>query len=67
VSEQTRKDHAVSRRTATDQRDGEKSSSISRRGQVIKESLDDLLDDIDDLLEQNADEFLRGYVQRGGE
>jgi prokaryotic ubiquitin-like protein Pup len=67
LSEQTRKDYAVSRRTATDQRDGEKSSSISRRGQVIKESLDDLLDDIDDLLEQNADEFLRGYVQRGGE
>lgn len=27
----------------------------------------DLLDEIDDVLEENAEEFVKGYVQRGGE
>jgi ubiquitin-like protein Pup len=29
--------------------------------------LDRLLDEVDERLEQNAEEFLEGYVQRGGE
>jgi len=29
--------------------------------------IDDLLDEIDGLLEPNAEEFVAGYVQRGGE
>ena len=33
----------------------------------MKEALDTLLDDIDDILEENAEEFVRGYVQRGGQ
>jgi len=33
----------------------------------LKEALDTLLDDIDDILEENAEEFVRGYVQRGGQ
>ncbi|WP_408931459.1 ubiquitin-like protein Pup [Corynebacterium sp. YSMAA1_1_D6] len=28
---------------------------------------DDLLDEIDGLLESNAEEFVRAYVQKGGE
>ena len=28
---------------------------------------DDLLDEIDGLLEANAEEFVRGYVQKGGQ
>lgn len=28
---------------------------------------DDLLDEIDSVLEQNASEFVRNYVQKGGE
>ena len=28
---------------------------------------DDLLDEIDGLLESNAEEFVRSYVQKGGE
>ncbi|MEK7879371.1 MAG: ubiquitin-like protein Pup, partial [candidate division NC10 bacterium] len=31
------------------------------------EPLDKLLDDIDDILEENAEEFVKSYVQRGGE
>lgn len=33
----------------------------------LKADIDDLLDEIDGLLEENAEEFVRGYVQKGGE
>jgi len=29
--------------------------------------LDDLLDEIDEVLETNAEEFVKNYVQKGGE
>jgi ubiquitin-like protein Pup len=31
------------------------------------EAIDDLLDEIDDVLEENAEEFVRSYVQHGGQ
>jgi prokaryotic ubiquitin-like protein Pup len=31
------------------------------------EGTDDLLDEIDGVLEQNAEEFVRGFVQKGGQ
>lgn len=31
------------------------------------EALDDLLDEIDEVLEENAEEFVKNYVQKGGE
>lgn len=34
---------------------------------VESEDLDDLLDEIDTVLEENAEEFVRNYVQKGGE
>jgi ubiquitin-like protein Pup len=33
----------------------------------LKHELDEILDGIDELLEENAEEFVRGYVQKGGE
>jgi len=33
----------------------------------LKEDIDDLLDEIDSVLEDNAEEFVRSYVQKGGE
>ena len=33
----------------------------------ITEDVDDLLDEIDSVLEENAEEFVRGYVQKGGQ
>ncbi|ALG84848.1 ubiquitin-like protein Pup [Gordonia phthalatica] len=40
-------------------------------GQERREKLtgetDDLLDEIDDVLEKNAEDFVRAYVQKGGE
>jgi len=39
----------------------------TERGEKIKAELDDLLDDIDGVLEENAEEFVKSYVQKGGE
>jgi prokaryotic ubiquitin-like protein Pup len=39
----------------------------ARQGEELKEQLDDLLDEIDAVLEDNAEEFVRSYVQKGGE
>jgi ubiquitin-like protein Pup len=39
----------------------------SKQGEALKEELDDLLDEIDSVLESNAEDFVRSYVQKGGE
>ena len=40
---------------------------VSGTGDKLKADLDDLLDEIDDVLETNAEDFVRSYVQKGGE
>jgi ubiquitin-like protein Pup len=42
-------------------------TSLPKKGEELKEALDTLLDEIDDILEENAEEFVAGYVQRGGQ
>jgi ubiquitin-like protein Pup len=39
----------------------------SESGEKIKGELDDLLDEIDEVLESNAEDFVKSYVQKGGE
>jgi ubiquitin-like protein Pup len=39
----------------------------SESGEKLKAELDDLLDEIDDVLETNAEEFVKAYVQKGGQ
>lgn len=34
---------------------------------ALAEGLDDILDEIDEVLETNAEEFVKSYVQKGGE
>lgn len=34
---------------------------------ALAEDVDDLLEEIDSVLEENAEEFIRGYVQKGGQ
>jgi ubiquitin-like protein Pup len=43
------------------------SGAQSERGDKLKADLDDLLDEIDEVLEENAEEFVRNYVQKGGQ
>jgi len=37
------------------------------RREKLTEDTDDLLDEIDDVLEENAEDFVRAYVQKGGQ
>lgn len=41
--------------------------SKSEKGEALKSELDDLLDEIDEVLETNAEEFVKAYIQKGGE
>lgn len=36
-------------------------------GSDLKSDIDDMLDEIDEVLETNAEEFVRSYVQKGGQ
>lgn len=42
-------------------------TAASVKGEKLKAELDDLLDEIDEVLEDNAEEFVRNYVQKGGQ
>ncbi|HET9770464.1 MAG TPA: ubiquitin-like protein Pup [Acidimicrobiia bacterium] len=45
----------------------EEAPATSEQGEKIKAELDDLLDEIDEVLETNAEDFVKSYVQKGGE
>lgn len=36
-------------------------------GEKLKGELDELLDEIDSVLEENAEDFVKNYIQKGGE
>lgn len=42
-------------------------TATSEKSESLKAELDDLLDDIDEVLEVNAEEFVKNYVQKGGQ
>ena len=42
-------------------------SDLKERHEKLSEDVDSLLDEIDDVLEENAEEFVKGYVQKGGQ
>lgn len=41
--------------------------ATSASGDKLKAELDDLLDEIDGVLETNAEDFVKSYVQKGGQ
>jgi ubiquitin-like protein Pup len=51
--------------------DGDEDAGAAPAGQERREKLgedvDTILDEIDDVLEENAEDFVRAYVQMGGE
>jgi prokaryotic ubiquitin-like protein Pup len=40
---------------------------VQERHEKLSEDVDSLLDEIDNVLEENAEEFVKSYVQKGGE
>ena len=43
------------------------SGASTQQGEKLKAELDDLLDEIDDVLESTAEDFVKSYIQKGGE
>jgi prokaryotic ubiquitin-like protein Pup len=43
------------------------SSDVAERHEKLTEDVDAILDEIDDVLESNAEDFVRAFVQKGGQ
>ena len=64
MAEQQRKQRTAPTRT---EEVVEEAPATTERGDKLKAELDDLLDEIDDVLETNAEDFVKSYVQKGGQ
>lgn len=65
MSEQIRKTQSTTR--SEDDADSQSVGSLEEKGKRIGEELDRLLDELDGVLEENAEEFVANYVQQGGQ
>jgi ubiquitin-like protein Pup len=65
MAERTHKAKQTSDRDATEAPSAP--PAASETGEKLKAELDDLLDEIDEVLETNAEEFVKSYVQKGGQ
>jgi len=52
---------------ARDTEEVAETAATTGSGEKLKADIDDLLDEIDDVLETNAEDFVRSYVQKGGQ
>jgi prokaryotic ubiquitin-like protein Pup len=50
-----------------DEVEAEASSEVTERHEKLTEDVDAILDEIDDVLETNAEDFVRSFVQKGGQ
>jgi len=41
--------------------------AAAESGEKLKADMDDLLDEIDEVLETNAEDFVKSYIQKGGQ
>lgn len=42
-------------------------SGVKERHEKLTDDVDDMLDEIDSVLEENSEEFVRSFVQKGGQ
>lgn len=59
AQEQQQKQHSPTETQETEAKD--------LKNQELTDDVDAMLDEIDDVLEENAEEFVKGYIQKGGE
>jgi ubiquitin-like protein Pup len=45
----------------------EASTDVAERKEKLDDDIDAMLDEIDDVLETNSEDFVRGFVQKGGQ
>ena len=64
MAERTQKQRQAPNRT---EETVEEAPAKTESGDKLKAEMDDLLDEIDDVLETNAEDFVKPYVQKGGQ
>ena len=42
-------------------------TDVAERKESLDADVDDILDEIDDVLESNAEDFVKSFIQKGGE
>ena len=68
----TSKDSGGQRQTTrradeTEQAESGTTDEARERHEKLSDDVDAILDEIDEVLEENAEEFVRSYVQKGGQ
>ena len=58
---------ATRSREETDGVEASVDTEAAERRQEMSDDVDSILDEIDEVLESNAEDFVRSYVQKGGE
>ncbi|SOC49414.1 prokaryotic ubiquitin-like protein Pup [Blastococcus aggregatus] len=58
---------ATRSREETDEVEASVDTEAAERRQEMTDEVDSLLDEIDEVLESNAEDFVRSYIQKGGE
>ncbi len=51
----------------TEQVEESAASDVSERKEQLDEDIDAILDEIDDVLETNAEDFVKSFIQKGGQ
>ncbi len=67
MEKQERKPETTKRPPGRDDQDVKPNPQVLKTGRKLQEDTDALVDEIDEILEENAAEFVRNYVQKGGE
>lgn len=67
MAERTQKTKSTGRTDDAATVDAEAAPATNEAGEKLKAELDDLLDEIDGVLETNAEDFVKSYVQKGGQ
>ncbi|RJL35990.1 ubiquitin-like protein Pup [Bailinhaonella thermotolerans] len=66
------KDTGGQKQTGRRERDVEETevqdgTDVQERQEKLSDDVDAILDEIDEVLEENAEEFVRSYIQKGGQ
>lgn len=59
--------HTTRRSEEVEETEPQGTEEVRERHEKLSEDVDAILDEIDDVLEENAEEFVRSYVQKGGQ
>ena len=67
MEKQERKSDSTKDPSVQDGQEVKANPTVIETGKKLTDDIDQLIDEIDEVLEENASEFVKNYVQKGGE